>query len=106
MFNNPMMYSNMTGNLARPTIFRGLLGGFRGINWSGLLSNTQKTLGIINQTIPIVYQVKPIVNNARTLFRINDALKSDDNSNNNISNNQNNNVNNNNNYDNKPVFYI
>ena len=27
------------------------------INWAGLLSNTQKTLNIVNQAIPIVYQV-------------------------------------------------
>ena len=41
-----------------------------GINWANLLSNTQKTLNIVNQAIPLVYQVKPIVNNARTMFKI------------------------------------
>lgn len=41
-----------------------------GINWANLLSNTQKTLNIVNQAIPLVYQVKPIVNNAKTMFKI------------------------------------
>lgn len=57
----------------------------RGFNWSGLLNNTQKTLGIINQVIPIVYQVKPLVSNARTLFKIAGAVNgNDDNSQNNV----------------------
>ena len=50
------------------------------INWAGLLSNTQKTLNIVNQAIPIVYQVKPMINNAKTMFKIADALKDDKNS--------------------------
>lgn len=61
----------------------------RGLNWSGLLNNTQKTLGIINQIIPIVYQVKPLVSNARTLFKIAGAVNSnDDNSQDNVNQNQ------------------
>lgn len=47
------------------------------MNWGGLLSNAQKTLGVINQTIPIVYQVKPMINNARTMFKIANTLKED-----------------------------
>lgn len=41
-----------------------------GINWGNLLNNTQKTLSIVNQAIPIFYQVKPIWNNAKTMFRV------------------------------------
>ena len=44
------------------------------VNWSNILNNTQKTLNVINQAIPIIYQVKPLVSNARTLFRIADAV--------------------------------
>ena len=40
------------------------------INWNNILNNTQKTLGIINQAIPIVYQVKPLLTNAKTLFKV------------------------------------
>ena len=50
----------------------------RGINWNSILNNTQRTLGIINQAIPIVYQVKPLLNNARTLFRVASAINSND----------------------------
>ncbi|MDD4036397.1 MAG: VrrA/YqfQ family protein [Bacilli bacterium] len=41
-----------------------------GINWSNILNNTQKTLGIINQAIPICYQIGPIYRNAKTMFRV------------------------------------
>lgn len=50
----------------------------RGIDWGNLLNNTQRTLGIINQAIPIVYQVKPLLNNARTLFKIANSVNSID----------------------------
>jgi len=41
-----------------------------GINWGSLLTNAQKTLGFINQAIPVFYQVKPIWSNAKTMFRV------------------------------------
>ncbi len=86
---------------------RGLGNRIKRINWSSLLNNTQKTLNIINQAIPIVYQVKPIIGNAKTMFKIISAVKSDDNhtkiNNNSKINNENNNTYN---YTNKPVFYI
>lgn len=49
------------------------------INWASLLTNTQKTLNIVNQAIPIVYQAKPIINNARTMFRIASEFSKTDN---------------------------
>lgn len=42
----------------------------KSINWAGLLTNTQKTLNIVNQAIPVVYQIKPMINNAKTMFRV------------------------------------
>ena len=50
----------------------------KGINWNNILNNTQKTLGIINQAIPIVYQVKPLLSNARTLFKVANAINDND----------------------------
>lgn len=79
------------------------------INWSGLLNNTQKTLNIVNQAIPIVYQIKPIVNNARTMFRVaNEFTKTNSNNSNSIKNNyNNNNINTSNDIeDNGPNFFI
>lgn len=75
------------------------------INWSGLLNNTQKTLNIVNQAIPIVYQIKPIVNNARTMFKVaNEFTKA--NTSNNVNNNYNQNINTNNYSDEGPNFFI
>ncbi len=54
---------------------------FKRINWGSILNNTQKTLNVINQAIPIIYQVKPLVSNARTLFRIADAVNEQDSNN-------------------------
>lgn len=46
-------------------------------DFNSFLNNTQRTLGIINQAIPIVYQIRPIWNNAKTMFRIMGALNED-----------------------------
>lgn len=54
-------------------IFSKLFG--KGINWSSILSGTQKTLGIVNQAIPIVKQVTPVMKNAKTMFKIMNEFK-------------------------------
>lgn len=76
-YTNPSYYTAGMGN--------GLLGGssagglLRGItskwSWNGFLTSTGKTLNVINQAIPIFYQVRPIVRNARTMFRVLGAVK-------------------------------
>ena len=87
----------------------------RGINWGNLLDGTQKTLGVINQAIPIVYQVKPIINNAKTMFRIASQMASSDNNtsinrvnttNTNVNSNQNQVQTSINSSINRPIFYI
>lgn len=118
MFNNPYLYQSAY----RPGLLSRLFGGGAasaagasasavrsGINWSNILSNTQKSLGIINQAIPLVYQVKPMINNAKTMFKIAGAMKGDSrNSNRSTRSNMGNHssqvetVEN----DNKPIFYI
>lgn len=102
---------------------QGLFSSLKGkFNWSGILNNTQKTLNIINQAIPVFYQIKPIWNNTKTVFKIMGAIKDDDNkgSNNNYNrnsniskntnknNSNNNNSNNNTSYvnDNTPSFFL
>ena len=91
---------------------QGLFSIFKGkINWSSLLSNTQKTLNIINQAIPVFYQVKPIWNNTKIIG----ALKENDKKiNNNFNYKQNKtrkintytNINNNIQNDNTPNFFL
>lgn len=41
-----------------------------GVNWSGLLSGAQRTLGVINQAIPAINQIRPFWNNARSILSI------------------------------------
>lgn len=81
----------------------------RGINWNNILNNTQRTLGIINQAIPIVYQVRPLLTNARTLFRVASAINSNDDEVNEVS--EETSYSSNVNYDTKkdsngPIFYL
>lgn len=78
MYNNNFFpYQNMNMPIPNQTAKKGLLGGILGlskINWGNLLNNTQKTLNVINQAIPVYYQVKPIYNNAKTMFRVFGAM--------------------------------
>ena len=64
-FTNPgLTNAGMIGNgLLKSSIFSR-------INWSSLLSNTQKTLNVVNQAIPLYYQVKPVFNNIKTIGKI------------------------------------
>ena len=83
----------------------------KGINWNSILNNTQRTLGIINQAIPIVYQVKPLLSNAKTLFRVASAINSNDNNNETKIKTEEQNYSNNINYEEKkdsngPIFYL
>ncbi len=63
---NQTRFSPLPGNF-NPNI-RNI--GKKSFNWGNLLNNTQKTLGIINQSIPVFYQIKPIWNNAKTMFKV------------------------------------
>ena len=91
------MYPNQFGNLFGKT-----LSSTRKINWSSLLDGTQKTLGVINQALPLIYQVKPIIDNAKTMFKIADVIKSPDVSNTNVKQNNVASYQSNN----SPIFYI
>lgn len=53
-----------------PSIFQKGISMIKGIKWGTLLDGTQKTLGVINQAIPVFYQVKPIISNAKSLLKI------------------------------------
>jgi len=96
------------------------LTGLKSINWQGLLNNTSKTLGIINQAIPVVKQVGPMYNNMKSMLKVaslfkdeTDPPKKKNNKTNNISATKNNNINKekentivNDNYSNTPNFFI
>lgn len=69
------MYPYMASQAAKPGLISRLFGGLKGINFSSILSGTQKTLGIVNQTIPLVKQATPIVKNAKTMFKVMNEFK-------------------------------
>lgn len=62
------------------------------VTFSGILNGASKTLGVINQAIPVFYQAKPMWNNARTMFRVVKEINSKDKT---ITNSTNTNTNNN-----------
>ena len=64
-------YTTLTP-IARGGGLRSLLGG---IKWSSILNGTLKTLGIVNQAIPIIKQAGPVINNAKTMFRVMSEFK-------------------------------
>lgn len=63
-----------------------------GMNWGNILTNTQKTLNIINQTIPVIKQVGPVINNAKTMFKVMNEFKKIESNPKQSNNKQNNNV--------------
>lgn len=60
-----------------PNILTRSLQLIKNIKWGAILEGTQKTLGVVNQAIPIAYQVKPMINNAKTLFKIANVINED-----------------------------
>ena len=70
---------NMLNNTRRASgLFQKLgtsLSGIKKINWGNLINNTSKTLGIINQTIPVVRQVGPMFNNMKQMVRVASLFK-------------------------------
>ena len=137
MYNQPFFipryYGAMMPNVVRssmrntlvPGTFRGGLfsrltsafGAIKNFNWSGLINNTSKTLGIINQSIPLVRQVGPMMNNMRSMMKIASIFKDETDINTKKLNNKNNYSSNYNNeivernsqyksYDNSPTFFV
>lgn len=47
----------------------------KGINWSSLLNNTSKTIGVVKEAIPIVKEVKPMFNNMRSIVKVASIFK-------------------------------
>ena len=102
------MYNSMYYNsfnpyiMPKPSLTKNIFNGINKINWSNILNNTQKTLNVINQAIPVYYQIKPIYNNAKTMFRIlgsfNDKKEQANNSNNSINTDKKN-------ISNQPIFF-
>lgn len=62
----------------------GLIRGLSGIKWGAVLTNTQRTLNLVNQAIPIYRQAKPMISNMKTARKIIKVLNNDNSSNQNL----------------------
>ena len=75
---NPMMTRGINnigamGGLSRGASMSkagGLLSGIKGLNWSGMLNNVSKTLGVVKEAIPVVKEVRPMMHNMRSMLKI------------------------------------
>lgn len=71
-YNIPInMHPQRVGLLSR--LFNG-----QNISFSGILNSTQKVLNVANQTIPLVKQIKPVVGNMKTMFKVMNEFKKND----------------------------
>lgn len=71
---NPYLYTYPYMNIApKVGLFSRIFGG--NLSFGSILSGTQKTLNIVNQAIPIVKQAGPVINNAKTMFKVMNEFK-------------------------------
>lgn len=71
---NPYFYSNPYMSVApKVGLISKIFGG--NLSFGSILTGTQKTLNIVNQAIPLVKQARPVLNNAKTMFRVMNEFK-------------------------------
>lgn len=72
---NPYFYTIPTA-VATPRVglFSRLFGN-TGISFSGILNGAQRALNFANQAIPLVKQVRPMIGNAKTMFKVMNEFK-------------------------------
>lgn len=58
---------------------------FSNINFSSILNGTQKTITFMNQAIPMVKQISPLVKNTKTMFKVMNEFKKSDSKKTNVS---------------------
>ena len=91
MYNQPYFMPGYYSTMAAPSMMRGAAGAGRGLglfgrlgnsfaalrslNWGGFINNASKTLGVINQAIPLVRQVGPMMNNMKSMLRVASIFK-------------------------------
>lgn len=89
MMPNNMMYTpGVTRSIFNAGGIRNLFGGIHNINWSGMLNNVSRTLGVVRDAIPVVKEVGPMINNMKSMIKIASVFK-DETDNKKINNNQN-----------------
>ena len=92
-FYNPY-YSipTLNNSVTKVGLLSRLFGG-SGLTFGKILTGTERALNFANQAIPLIKQVKPMIGNAKTVFKVMNEFKRSENPNSNIRNN-NSNINN------------
>ena len=67
---NPYFYT--MSYVEQPGLFSRL---FNGLSFGKILNGTERALNFANQAIPLVKQVKPMIGNAKTMFKIMNEFK-------------------------------
>lgn len=69
-------YGNTVSNsLLNTGGIRNLFRGVHNLNWTGMLNNVSKTLGVVKDAIPVVKEVGPMINNMRSMIKIASVFK-------------------------------
>ena len=72
---NPYFYTMPTTLSTPKTGFLSRIFGRSGVTLSGILNGTQRALNFANQAIPFVKQVRPMIGNAKTMFKVMNEFK-------------------------------
>lgn len=72
---NPYFYTIPNIASAPRVGFLGRIFGRTGITISNILNGTQRALNFANQAIPLVKQVRPMIGNAKTMFKVMNEFK-------------------------------
>lgn len=75
---NPYFYTAPTSLSTLSTPRVGILSrlfGRAGVTLSGIINGTQRALTFANQAIPFVKQVRPMIGNAKTMFKVMNEFK-------------------------------
>lgn len=71
---NPYFYT--MPNPPKAGLFKRIFGD---ISISNIINGTERAINLANQTIPLIKQVKPILGNAKTMFKVMNEFKKNDN---------------------------
>ena len=69
---NMVNLANTANTTARTGLFSRLFGG---MSFGRIINGTERALNFANQAIPLVKQVKPMIGNAKTMFKVMNEFK-------------------------------
>ena len=74
--NYPTPFMPMT-TVPRLGLFSRIGNTIKSVNWSGLLNGADRTLGLVNQTIPLVREAKPMFSNMKSMVKLAKAFRNE-----------------------------